>query len=66
MSGEEVTYQSDSLNRLISAVPTGPEWGESFGYDGFGNMLSRTVAKGSAPMLSHITTLPSPVLQAVG
>jgi YD repeat-containing protein len=52
VSGEEITYQYDSLNRLISAVTTGPEWGQSFGYDGFGNLLSQTVTKGSAPMLS--------------
>jgi YD repeat-containing protein len=30
------------LNRLISAQTTGPEWGQSFGYDGFGNLLSQT------------------------
>jgi YD repeat-containing protein len=42
ISDEEVTYQYDSLNRLISAQTTGPEWGQSFGYDGFGNLLSQT------------------------
>jgi YD repeat-containing protein len=52
VSGEEITYQYDSLNRLISAQTTGPEWGQSFGYDGFGNLLSQTVTKGSAPTLS--------------
>jgi YD repeat-containing protein len=50
--GEEVTYQYDTLNRLISAQTTGPDWGQSFGYDGFGNLLSQTVTKGSAPSLS--------------
>ena len=29
-TGEEVTYQYNSLQRLISAVTTGPEWGQSF------------------------------------
>ena len=52
VSGEEITYQYDSLNRLISAQTTGPDWGQSFGYDGFGNLLSQTVTKGSAPSLN--------------
>jgi YD repeat-containing protein len=32
VSGEEITYQYDTLNRLIAAQTTGPEWGQSFGY----------------------------------
>ncbi|MEJ1930901.1 hypothetical protein WDZ92_11615 [Nostoc sp. NIES-2111] len=32
ISGEEVAYQYDSLERLISAVTTGPQWGFSFAY----------------------------------
>ncbi len=52
VSGEEITYQYDSLKRLISAVTTGPEWGLSFGYDGFGNLLNQSVTKGQAPSLS--------------
>jgi YD repeat-containing protein len=43
------------LNRLISASTTGPEWGQSFSYDGFGNMLAQTVTKGQAPTLSLST-----------
>src|SRR5579871_1508659 len=31
LSGETVTYQYDSLNRLISAAGSG--WGETYGYD---------------------------------
>jgi YD repeat-containing protein len=34
------------------AVTTGPEWGLSFGYDGFGNKVSQTVVKGSAPAMT--------------
>jgi RHS repeat-associated protein len=49
ISGEEVTYQYDSLERLTSAVTTGPEWGLSFSYDGFGNRTAQSVTKGSAP-----------------
>ncbi len=52
MSGEEVTYAYDTLNRLISAVTTGPEWGQSFSYDGFGNRTAASVTKGSAPASS--------------
>ncbi len=52
VSGEEVTYAYDSLNRLISAETTGTEWGQSFSYDGFGNLLAQTVTKGSAPTLN--------------
>src|SRR5437899_264132 len=48
-AGEEVTYQYDSLNRLISAVTTGPEWGQSFTYDGFGNRTGAMQVKGYAP-----------------
>ena len=52
VSGEEVTYQYDALQRLVSAVTTGPEWGNSYSYDGFGNLLAKTVTKGTAPTLS--------------
>ena len=54
ITGEEVTYQYDSLQRLISAVTTGPEWGQSFSYDGFGNRTGATVTKGSAPTSSMV------------
>ena len=52
MSGEIIDYTYDSLNRLIAASTTGPQWGLSFNYDGFGNRLSQTVTKGSAPSSS--------------
>jgi len=63
MTGEEVSYSYDSLSRLISAVTTGPEWGQSYAYDGFGNRTSVTVTKGTAPagnlsydgLTNHIT-----------
>ena len=46
LSGEEVEYQYDSLLRLSSSATTGAGgWGQSFGYDGFGNLLSETVTK---------------------
>jgi YD repeat-containing protein len=50
VSGETIDYAYDSLNRLITAATTGPQWGLSFGYDGFGNRLTQTVTKGSGPL----------------
>jgi YD repeat-containing protein len=52
ISGEEVNYSYDGLGRLSAASTTGPEWGLSFGYDGFGNKVSQTVTKGSGPSMS--------------
>jgi len=52
ISGEEVNYAYDALNRLISATTTGPEYGLSFTYDGFGNKTSQSVTKGTAPAMS--------------
>jgi len=47
VSGEQVSYTYDSLNRLIQAVTTGPQYGLSWTYDGFGNMTAQQVTKGS-------------------
>ena len=41
---------------MISAETTGPQWGQSFSYDGFGNLLAQTVTKGSAPTLSVLVS----------
>ncbi|MFN7995973.1 MAG: hypothetical protein U0Q18_20345 [Bryobacteraceae bacterium] len=49
LTGETVAHQYDALQRLSSAATTGPQWGLSFTYDGFGNRLSQAVTKGSAP-----------------
>ncbi|QOY90035.1 RHS repeat domain-containing protein [Paludibaculum fermentans] len=46
ISGEEVSYTYDQLGRLIEAVTTGPEWGLTWAYDGFGNRLRQEVTKG--------------------
>src|SRR6202158_4366247 len=55
-TGEQVSYTSDALNRLATAVtsdnPSVTQWGQSFGYDGFGNFNNVSVIKGSAPTLS--------------
>ena len=44
-SGETVVYAYDTLNRLITASGIGDaqgNWSQNFGYDGFGNLLSKT------------------------
>jgi len=51
VSGETVTYQYDSLNRLLSASSS-QSWSETYAYDGFGNLLSKTPT-GGAPTLSQ-------------
>jgi YD repeat-containing protein len=54
-TGEIVNYTYDSLNRLITATTsnsTGPQWGESYAYDEFGNLQSKTPTQGSAPWVS--------------
>jgi RHS repeat-associated protein len=51
LSGETVTYQYDSLNRLITATSS-QSWGETYGFDSFGNLLSKTPT-GGAPTLSQ-------------
>jgi RHS repeat-associated protein len=54
VSGEEVTCQHDALNRLVSAETTGAGWGQTYGYDGFGNLVAQTVTKGTAPSLAVV------------
>jgi len=50
ISGEGVGYMYDSLKRLIAAQAG--SWGESYSYDGFGNLTAKTPTMGSAPALS--------------
>ena len=53
VSGEQIAYTYDSLNRLASATSSvNPGWGQSYTYDGFGNLTNQTVTKGTAPSLS--------------
>ena len=47
VSGEEVSYSYDTLNRLIQAVTTGLQYGLNFSYDGFGNLTQEQVFKGT-------------------
>ena len=50
LSGEQVSYAYDSLNHLASASGSG--WGQSYTYDGFGNLTNQTVTSGTAPALN--------------
>ncbi len=54
VSGETVTYTYDSLNRLLTGSGAGgsSNWGQQYGFDAFGNLLSKTVTAGSGPSLS--------------
>jgi RHS repeat-associated protein len=65
ISGEQVTYQYDSLKRLIQAQTVAAGWGQSFGYDGWGNLLTKTPTAGHTgtgmslsvnPSTNHVTT----------
>ncbi|MGA2273939.1 MAG: RHS repeat-associated core domain-containing protein [Bryobacteraceae bacterium] len=52
VTGENVSYTYDSLNRLIAAATsgkTGVQWGDSYSYDGFGNLTSKVETNGTAP-----------------
>jgi YD repeat-containing protein len=47
ISGEQVVYAYDALNRLASAGATSGTWGQSYSYDGFGNLQNQTVTAGT-------------------
>jgi len=51
VTGENVSYTYDALNRL-SAASAGSMWGESYTYDGFGNLTSKSVTQSPAPAMS--------------
>ena len=55
VSGEQVSYTYDALNRLSTAANQSgfsPLWGQQFTYDGFGNLTEVSVTQGSAPTLT--------------
>src|SRR3989440_4372808 len=55
VTGETVDYTYDVWNRLVKAETegtTGVQWGQSYTYDGFGNLTAKGVTKGSAPTFS--------------
>jgi YD repeat-containing protein len=52
VSGEQVVYTYDALNRLATAEATSNTWGQSYSYDGFGTLTGQSVIAGSAPTYS--------------
>src|SRR5271163_337676 len=52
LSGEQVVYTYDALNRLASAAATSNSWGQGYSYDGFSNLTGQRVTAGSAPSYS--------------
>ena len=54
VGGETVNYTYDTLNRLATATATatGGNWGESYSYDGWGNLNGKTPTAGTAPVYS--------------
>ncbi len=64
VSGETVTYTYDSLNRLLTANGSG--WGDQYGFDAFGNLLSKTVTAGSAPSMSISVNPANNQIQGIG
>jgi RHS repeat-associated protein len=63
LSGEQVVYAYDALNRLASATATSGSWGQSYAYDGFGNLTDQNVTAGSAPAY-HVA--PDPTTNHLG
>ena len=53
-----MSNMNDALGRLMQAVtsdnPNVTQWGQSFTYDGFGNLTQKNVIKNQAPSLSVI------------
>src|SRR5690349_9600729 len=55
ITGEEVSYTYDAVNRLVGAATTANSavtWGSTYTYDGFGNLTAKTPTAGSAPSYS--------------
>src|SRR5579871_4547031 len=63
ISGEQVVYTYDAINRLATATATSNAWGQSYSYDGFGNLTDQNVIAGSAPTY-HVT--PDPATNHLG
>jgi YD repeat-containing protein len=64
VTGETITYQYDSLKRLVNAYNTAaplanpPLWSDAYTYDGFGNLTGMT-GSGGAPSLSVSVNAPT-------
>lgn len=51
-STRTVNYAYDQLDRLSSAATISPTWGDSYGYDFWGNLLQKNVTKGTAESMA--------------
>jgi RHS repeat-associated protein len=54
VAGQHVSYTYDALNRLSSATTLPADtaaWGQTYSYDGFGNLLAQVPTQGSAPQV---------------
>ena len=47
ISGEQVNYSYDALNRLTLAQTVSTAWGQAYTFVGFGNLTAKTVTQGS-------------------
>jgi YD repeat-containing protein len=64
VSGEQVNYAYDAVNRLASAAALSGAWGQNYSYDGFGNLTAQTVSTGSAPAYGPV--VPNATTNVVG
>ena len=54
VTGEQVSYTYDALNRLAGAQTADSLWGQQYSYDGWGNLTAKTVTKGTGPVYSQV------------
>ncbi len=47
ISGDQVNYTYDTLQRLTHAETVSSAWGQTYTFDGFGNLTAKSVTKGS-------------------
>jgi len=47
ITGDQVNYTYDALERLTHAETVSSAWGQTYAFDGFGNLTAKTVTKGS-------------------
>ena len=66
-TNETITYGYDALKRLSSAASSNQNWGETYTYDGFGNMTQmQPSGTGGAPSLSMSVNAATNQLTATG
>ena len=54
ITGEEVTYGYDAVNRLIAASTTDASWGQAYTYDGFGNLTGKGGDEGERAVVQRV------------